>query len=64
MAAKFGPCCLCGKDIEVRETDPCRVTVETSTGKWQVWVCHGACFRSRLVTPEGYPEDFFEPAHF
>lgn len=64
MVVVFGPCCLCGREIEETDTDPCRITVETSKGKWQVWSCHGTCFRERLVIPDGYPDDFFEPVHF
>lgn len=64
MAVRFGPCCLCGEQIEEREPDPCRVIVETAAGKWQAWYCHAACFKSRLAKPDGFPEDFFEPAHF
>jgi hypothetical protein len=64
MVVKFGPCCLCGQQIEETATDPCRVRVETAEGKWQVWYCHGSCFRERLTTPPGFPDDFFEPAYF
>ena len=64
MTVEFGPCCFCGKDIEEHGTDPCRITVETATGKWQVWHCHGDCFKARLTEiPEGGP-GFFDPAHF
>jgi hypothetical protein len=63
MTVAFGPCCFCGRDIEGSGTDPCRVTVETSKGKWQVWFCHGACFRERLATLPDNPS-FFDPAHF
>ena len=63
IAMKFGPCCFCGADIEENAADPCRVTVETAGGKWQVWMCHGACFRQKLAdTPEA--PGLFEPAHF
>jgi hypothetical protein len=55
----FGPCCFCGALIPETATDPCRVTVETTTGKWQVWSCHGECFKARLAS--GWD---FEPAHF
>jgi hypothetical protein len=44
----WGPCCFCGKDIQPSEIDPCRVTVETAAGKWQVWFCHSGCFRDRI----------------
>jgi hypothetical protein len=63
MAILFGPCCFCGKDIEQHGTDPCRITVETAAGNWQVWFSHGACFRVRLAE---FPDNpgFFDPAHF
>ena len=60
---KFGPCCFCGKDIEGRPPDPCSVSVETAGGKWQVWSCHGACFKERLTNLPDHP-GFFDPAHF
>jgi hypothetical protein len=63
MTTKFGPCCFCGKDVEENETDPCRITVENAKGKWQVWSCHGACFRKRLIELPEHP-GFFDPAHF
>lgn len=59
----FGPCCFCGQPIVEDTTDPCQVTVSTSAGKWQVWFCHGPCFRERLADPPWAP-GFFEPAHF
>jgi hypothetical protein len=65
MTIRFGPCCFCGEPIEATATDPCEVKVSTSAaGKtWQVWFCHGQCFRDRLaVLPDN--EGFFDPAHF
>jgi hypothetical protein len=59
----FGPCCFCGDQIEKRGPDPCGVTVETAAGKWQVWSCHGACFKERLAALPDHP-GFFDPAHF
>ena len=59
MRVEFGPCCFCGDAIEESEKDPCRLTVETRTGKWQVWFCHATCFRQQLVTDPN-----LEPAHF
>jgi hypothetical protein len=56
---KWGPCCFCGATCEEGEHDPCRVTVETSEGKWQVWFCHARCFKALLKTDFG-----LEPAHF
>lgn len=44
----WGPCCFCGKEIDENKIDPCRVTVETAAGKWQVWFCHGVCFKTRI----------------
>ena len=60
---KFGPCCFCGCDIESTGVDPCRVTVETEAGKWQVWSCHARCFKARLTDPPEAP-GLFEAAHF
>lgn len=65
MEVAWGPCCFCGQPIEETGTDPCEVRVTTSAGgkKWQVWFCHGQCFRKRLAAhPE--MEGFFDPAHF
>ena len=44
----FGPCCFCGKDIALTNTDPCRITVETSSEKWQVWFCMLTVLRLRF----------------
>ncbi len=57
----WGPCCFCGAHIEPSEIDPCRVSVETASGKWQVWFCHSACFKGRIAT--GAVIDL-SPAHF
>ncbi len=56
-----GPCPFCGKLIDESEIDPCRVTVETKSGKWQVWYCHAECFKSRIV---GNDYMDLSPAHF
>ena len=37
-----GPCCFCAKDIPPSDVDPCRVSVETAAGKWQVWFRHSS----------------------
>ena len=34
---------------------------ETSTGKWQVWFCHGSCFKGRITSET---EVDLSPAHF
>lgn len=57
----FGPCCFCNQPIEDSAVNPCRVTVETSKGEWQVWFAHAKCFRERLVERE---DGMFEPANF
>jgi hypothetical protein len=44
-----GPCLFCGKLIDESKIDPCRVTVETKSGKWQLWFCHAQCFKSKIV---------------
>jgi hypothetical protein len=60
---KWGPCCFCALEITQTSIDPCRVTVETAGGKWQVWFCHAECFKEQLST---HPEivSMFPPAHF
>ena len=63
MAVQWGPCCFCAKEIKEEGSDPCRVKVDTAQGKWQVWFCHGSCFRERLADLPDAP-GFFEPAHF
>jgi hypothetical protein len=62
-AIKWGPCCFCAGQIKPTSPDPCRVTVTTAEGKWQVWFCHGRCFRERLAETPDNP-GFFDPAHF
>ncbi len=61
--ATFGPCCFCAQVIEPTGSDPCRLTVTTSSEKWQVWFCHGACFRERLGSVPEF-EGLFDPAYF
>jgi hypothetical protein len=56
-----GPCPFCGEMIAHSDVDPCRVTVETSKGKWQVWSCHAACFKDKIVEN---PHIDLSPAHF
>src|SRR5690349_11252681 len=56
-----GPCPFCGEMIVHSEVDPCRITVETVKGKWQVWFCHAACFKSKIV-PNQYLD--LSPAYF
>jgi hypothetical protein len=47
-----GQCCFCGRDIEEKELDPCRISVTVKSGKWQaLWFCHAECFREKLVDP-------------
>src|SRR5215470_10626740 len=60
---EWGPCCFCGTDIWPTDIDPCRLTVETRSQKWQVWFCHSSCFKRMLADP---PElkGMFTPAHF
>jgi len=60
---EWGPCCFCGLRIATTRIDPCRVTVETEEGKWQLWYCHAACFKERLAALPEHP-GFFDPAHF
>jgi hypothetical protein len=55
-----GPCPFCGEFIEESELDPCSVTVTTKTGLWQVWYCHGRCFKGLVVEN---PHLDLSPAH-
>lgn len=64
-----GQCCLCGREIEATETDPCEVTVTTANGKWQMWWCHGDCFsyygperRARLLCVRPFLTSAFHPS--
>jgi hypothetical protein len=41
-------CCFCAEAIRRTDTDPCRVTVETSNALVQVWFCHAECLKNRL----------------
>jgi hypothetical protein len=45
----IGPCCFCGEHIVPNSMDPCRLTVETSASRWQIWYCHDRCFHERLA---------------
>jgi hypothetical protein len=56
-----GPCCFCGKEIEETQIDPCRITVETKNGLWQVWFGHSSCFKER-ISDNDYLD--LSPAHF
>ena len=51
---KWGPCCFCALEITQTSIDPCRLTVETAGGKWQVWFCHAECFKEQLSTEPIY----------
>jgi len=44
-----GPCPFCGEPIEETETDPCSLTATTRKELWQVWQCHGECFKKKLL---------------
>jgi hypothetical protein len=57
----WGPCCFCGMQIADSDVDPCRITVETSQKKWQLWFCHAACFKSRVIQDSKID---LSPAHF
>jgi hypothetical protein len=57
----WGPCCFCSSPIPETDIDPCRLTVETTAGLWQVWFCHSSCFKERLAND---PIGMFTPAHF
>ncbi len=55
----FGPCCFCGGSIAKTAVDPCRITVEPIASGFQVWFCHGACFKERII-----PGRYLEPEIF
>ncbi len=59
----MGACCFCCVLIVATNIDPCRLTVATVEGNWQVWFRHSSCFRERL---SDRPEliGLFSPAHF
>jgi hypothetical protein len=57
---QWGPCCFCGKQIQQTEVDPCRVTVETASKRWQVWFCHANCFRGHLADNGILSQLFFD----
>jgi hypothetical protein len=62
MKVEFnGPCPFCGKIIEPSKVDPCSLSVTTKEGMSQVWSCHAACFKEKIV-----PNDYVDlsPAHF
>lgn len=37
MSIEWGPRCFCSEGIEPTDTNPIRITAETSEGKRQVW---------------------------
>ncbi|MCL4268047.1 MAG: hypothetical protein KJZ72_00810 [Anaerolineales bacterium] len=57
----FGLCCFCGEDIISTNIDPCRVTVETVSEKFQIWFCHAECFKNKIFK---HPQIDLSPAHF
>jgi hypothetical protein len=60
---EWGPCCFCSMPILATNVDPCRVTVETAAGMWQVWFSHSSCFKERLSDRPDHTGTF-APAHF
>lgn len=56
-----GPCPFCGELIEESEIDPCSLVVTTRQELWQIWYCHGECFKKRIVENK-YVD--LSPAHF
>ena len=55
---KFTACCRCNGHIDESATDPCFIRVETKTGAWQMWTCHGDCFKKCLAQPPDWPDSF------
>lgn len=60
---EWGPCCFCGLPIDTTKINPCRVTVETAEGRFQVWWCHAACFKE-LLSDRPELMGMMEPAVF
>jgi len=56
-----GQCPFCGEMIDDTDIDSCRLSVETRTGKWQVWFCHAHCFKTKIVAN---PYMDLSPTHF
>ena len=54
---RFTRCSLCNREIEETATDPCFIRVETKTGAWQMWTCHGACFKSVWLNRQSGPKN-------
>ena len=52
----LGLCCFCAQPVDAWLVEPCRVTVETQAGNWQVWYCHARCFKSRLASLPDAPD--------
>jgi hypothetical protein len=42
-------CCFCGKEIEMRGPNPCKLIFHTSDDKSEYWKCHAECFRAYIV---------------
>ena len=63
IEVKFTRCCFCNGHIEESATGPCFIRVETKTGLWQMWTCHGDCFKRCLTQPPDWPDEF-QPVHF
>jgi hypothetical protein len=42
-------CCFCGKEIEMRGSDPCKLIFRTSDEESEYWKCHAACFKANIV---------------
>ena len=56
-----GQCCFCGKDVETTVLDPCLFKVLTNNNDWEVWTCHGACFRERVMDVQHLARFFESP---
>ena len=60
-----GLCCFCGDGI-ARESDDwghLTITHKGDESRWQLWYCHGSCFKQRLARAADVT-DLFDPYFF
>ena len=60
-----GLCCFCGEAISSDSAEFCElgVTHYRDHDRWQQWLCHGSCFKTRIARPTDDPE-LFSPFWF
>ena len=49
METSMWLCCFCGKEIETRGPDPCKLIFHTSDHNSEYWKCHAQCFKANMV---------------